>query len=558
MNQKILKCKTCLIKFKSVKSYKAHFNSDWHAYNYKRKVVSMAPVSEEEFETKRRKLKEKERIIRESNQKRKKIECRICKKTFKSESTLAHHLQSKKHAKAEFNFKRKTAFKKKLSEKPDNFEIQEHVAEENEILDCLFCKEFSLTWQENVKHMRDSHGFVIPEKRSCLSFTSLIRRLHRRIKSKRACLVCEMSFETADAAKNHMKDKSHCRLQCPETLNDLSLYNHLGMNVLKLKKIINRFGDLVTSRLEIENEDLAKLILEGQLEKMVVSNEIREGLSMLDVQKSQNSFSIADNTQQPRSEHPLNILDELSRMDDFDEKFEIVSDSLSSISISKEQNSCLENEASEKSAKEREISGTDPLPSVDHCGQRSSSASSGLQSYTQLDTTKYSNHPFLLTDMIHEYCSKNVSESEAGFRVRFLSCDLDIRKMVNFPGLILRKLAKINENGELMLGDRIYGNKKYRHIYRQKVGSLKLASFGLNALESSHFDSIMSDASDFRVRSFHSYESSKEKKNKNSGFKKIDRMANNKKVKKSQSRMEKAQMKLSNLQEKKVKRTRKN
>jgi hypothetical protein len=552
MDTKVLKCKTCKTEFNSVKSFKDHFNSDWHRYNYKRTIISLGPVSEQVFIDKRQAMMDKERKIKENLESKRNIECKDCKKKFKSESTLAHHLQSKKHGKVVYNLKRKNAFKK--NKKSEQFEIEKTIKEKNEILDCLFCKEFSLTWQENIKHMRDSHGFIIPEKRSCLSFTNLIKSIHANINNKKQCLVCEMSFETPEATKSHMKDKSHCRLIDSDILNDLSLYNHLGMNVLKLKKIINRFGESISSKLTIENEELKKLILDGHLETMVNQNQIQEGISLLDMENSSSKFSVVGDSNASNNKTNTNILDELIDLDSIDDNFEIVSDSLSYIS-NKNENELSISESLKSSKQSNTMKCTEEgLEGNEISKSKSVSESSGLQSYTQLNTTKYSNHPFMLTDLINQYCAQNlekIEQDDSVYQITFLSCKMDIRLMIDFPSLILNKFAKINKNGELVLGDKIYGNRKFRHIYKQKISSIRLKEMEQNALMSSQLNSETS--SDYGVRSFQSEESSNENTQKKKKNKIFESKTQLRKEYKRQKQMQKAQMKLLKKNGKKVK-----
>ncbi len=46
-------CTSCTIYVRGQEEYKLHFQSDFHKYNSKRKLVSLLPVSYEDFEAKK-------------------------------------------------------------------------------------------------------------------------------------------------------------------------------------------------------------------------------------------------------------------------------------------------------------------------------------------------------------------------------------------------------------------------------------------------------------------------------------------------------------------------
>ena len=50
MSQSAYTCITCHVAFLSADIQRHHYKSDWHRYNLKRKVVSLPPVTVEEFQ----------------------------------------------------------------------------------------------------------------------------------------------------------------------------------------------------------------------------------------------------------------------------------------------------------------------------------------------------------------------------------------------------------------------------------------------------------------------------------------------------------------------------
>lgn len=128
----------------------------------------MAPVSEEQFSSKMKELKEQQ-----ENQ----FACNECRKQFASANTLKQHVQSKGHnpnaivepkIKAE---KVQTVFKK------------DHTR-------CLFCLETSATLEENESHMQSQHSFFIAQKEYCTDLKGLLEYLQEKIEVGNLCLTC--------------------------------------------------------------------------------------------------------------------------------------------------------------------------------------------------------------------------------------------------------------------------------------------------------------------------------------------------------------------------------
>ena len=55
-------CATCRVAFDSDPARNAHFKSDLHRYNLKRKVAGLAPITEEAFSIKERKQAEESKV----------------------------------------------------------------------------------------------------------------------------------------------------------------------------------------------------------------------------------------------------------------------------------------------------------------------------------------------------------------------------------------------------------------------------------------------------------------------------------------------------------------
>ncbi|KAL8182736.1 UNVERIFIED_CONTAM: hypothetical protein K2H54_062785, partial [Gekko kuhli] len=90
-------CITCRVAFKDADVQRAHYKTDWHRYNLKRKVAEMPPVTAENFQ---------ERVLAqraglEEQGKATATYCAACSKRFSNFNAYENHLKSKKHLELE-------------------------------------------------------------------------------------------------------------------------------------------------------------------------------------------------------------------------------------------------------------------------------------------------------------------------------------------------------------------------------------------------------------------------------------------------------------------------
>ncbi|XP_062986316.1 cytoplasmic 60S subunit biogenesis factor ZNF622 [Elgaria multicarinata webbii] len=90
-------CITCRVAFKDAEVQRAHYKTDWHRYNLKRKVAEMPPVTAENFQ---------ERVLAqraglEEQDKATAMYCTACSKRFSNFNAYENHLKSKKHLELE-------------------------------------------------------------------------------------------------------------------------------------------------------------------------------------------------------------------------------------------------------------------------------------------------------------------------------------------------------------------------------------------------------------------------------------------------------------------------
>ncbi|NP_001011460.1 zinc finger protein 622 [Xenopus tropicalis] len=86
-------CISCRVAFADPDIQRAHYKTDWHRYNLKRKVADMPPVTAENFQE--RVLAQ--RAVVEEQSKETATYCTACSKRFASFNAYENHLKSKKH-----------------------------------------------------------------------------------------------------------------------------------------------------------------------------------------------------------------------------------------------------------------------------------------------------------------------------------------------------------------------------------------------------------------------------------------------------------------------------
>ena len=86
-------CITCAVAFASAELQRAHYKTDWHRYNLKRKVAELPPVTAENFKQKVLTQRATDAKARERHS----HYCEVCKKAFASDKSFESHLRSRKH-----------------------------------------------------------------------------------------------------------------------------------------------------------------------------------------------------------------------------------------------------------------------------------------------------------------------------------------------------------------------------------------------------------------------------------------------------------------------------
>ncbi|XP_042372967.1 zinc finger protein 622-like, partial [Plectropomus leopardus] len=92
-------CISCRVAFADGEVQRAHYKTDWHRYNLKRKVADMPPVTAENFQE--RVLAQRAAAEQQASDATATEGCAVCNKKFSSANAYQNHLQSHKHQQAE-------------------------------------------------------------------------------------------------------------------------------------------------------------------------------------------------------------------------------------------------------------------------------------------------------------------------------------------------------------------------------------------------------------------------------------------------------------------------
>ncbi|KAK2616231.1 hypothetical protein QQS21_000866 [Conoideocrella luteorostrata] len=96
------------------------------------------------------------------------------------------------------------------SEKPEFFPDQ-----------CLFCGTLNGTFEDNLKHMSQSHSFAIPQRNNLIiDLGTLIWYLHLVIYGYQECLLCGKTRKSVEGIQQHMMAKAHCRFDIAGDFQD--------------------------------------------------------------------------------------------------------------------------------------------------------------------------------------------------------------------------------------------------------------------------------------------------------------------------------------------------
>jgi len=122
----------------------------------------------------------------------------------------------KKQSMPRINWKKKLAEAK--TEEEVNMVIDEKIKlsrrlEENE---CLFCDFKGANLEEKMEHMTVEHTFFIPDIEYMVDLKGFLNYLAEKIAIGNTCIYCKKAFNTLEATRKHILDKSHQKIKYEE------------------------------------------------------------------------------------------------------------------------------------------------------------------------------------------------------------------------------------------------------------------------------------------------------------------------------------------------------
>lgn len=272
-NAPLFTCLSCSIGYPNPEDQRAHYRTDLHRYNMKRRVANLPPVRADVFNEKILERKTDGTAVAEKGA-LKEGRCQTCQKSFSSANAFQSHVNSKRHKENEMRaatIHSKEALTPSYSADANadplkvtikapsaldnvadlqaslpattdiqpsakaprvDLRVDEDATEEeiqavidakvatsrriNPETSCLFCSSSSFTsLEDSVDHMARQHGFFLPEQDYLTDRLGLMKYLADKVCIGNMCLYCNgrgRGFATGEAARKHMIDKSHCKV----------------------------------------------------------------------------------------------------------------------------------------------------------------------------------------------------------------------------------------------------------------------------------------------------------------------------------------------------------
>jgi hypothetical protein len=84
---------------------------------------------------------------------------------------------------------------------------------------CIFDNKVFESTAENVKYMRDTYGFFVPDQDILEDLDGLVGYLNEKVKLGGFCLYCQKHFMPGKPCQQHMLSKSHCKVAYAEDID---------------------------------------------------------------------------------------------------------------------------------------------------------------------------------------------------------------------------------------------------------------------------------------------------------------------------------------------------
>lgn len=246
-------CTACQVEIIGSEQRRAHYHSDLHLVNLKRKVGGLGPLTEPEFRSRLAILQQNKRLLDEKERGgREKTVCDVCHKVFSSHKAYLNHEKSRRHVDT---LHRQDAHMSELSSdagpvaSDETWEPRDGDGgggdnsigqngdtkdwawdDDNEDVDAELERRAG-EWREEgsdrrsafddcelkspeaaLDYMRSHFNFFVPYAEYLSDAGGLVRYLSQKVCIGYACVACDRGFGSAEDARRHMRDVSHCRV----------------------------------------------------------------------------------------------------------------------------------------------------------------------------------------------------------------------------------------------------------------------------------------------------------------------------------------------------------
>lgn len=272
----------------------AHYQTQWHQYNLKRRQAGLPMLLEADFEArlaaaqalreetreagtdhlkqaKVRKEKNQQMKDKKKNQNDKDSVNRVSQVPFydrmkeQAEQEKAEKDEQKEtsldptpmETEADNSNKEATPVVESNTEDDENEEVEKEKVEIDP-LQSLFDRHRSASVEANVDRMYRKYGFFVPDREFCSDLEGLVGYLHEKIKLGHMCLYCHRVFTTWQGCQKHMISKQHTKLRYEAgiDLEDLSAF-------YDFKEENARFLQSYGSSRDTENGEAMDGVVEG-------------------------------------------------------------------------------------------------------------------------------------------------------------------------------------------------------------------------------------------------------------------------------------------------------
>mmetsp|Transcript_155337 Transcript_155337/g.289807 ORF Transcript_155337/g.289807 Transcript_155337/m.289807 type:complete len:525 (+) Transcript_155337:74-1648(+) len=214
-------CSACAETFASLADHRAHFKSERHVYNTKRRQAGLKPISQEAWERKLR------------------------------ESRGAEQNKGTAHLKAKKQKSKAGAGSETASSRGTGTDVPSEVVDEPLTpRRCLFDRQRFESVDECVAYMEKTHSFFIPDQEYCTDVVGLLSYLGEKI-SAGVCINCNRRFPDLASVRRHMTDKGHCQIGS-EAYTRRGNYDEAGTEELRAE--LEDFYDFHASMREVSEK----------------------------------------------------------------------------------------------------------------------------------------------------------------------------------------------------------------------------------------------------------------------------------------------------------------